>query len=206
MNRILSLLGTFVVLLSVLHVAVAHNVRLGAAGRECFYEDLRQSDQMTVTYQVSDQEGQGSSGNLGIDFWVNDPRNAVLKAEKDVSHGEFTFTAQLSGRYIYCFSNEASGFVSREVGFNVHGVVYIDASETEADPLEKEIKSLSTIIDQVKDELQYLLLRERMHRNTAESTNSRVKWWSLFQLGVVAGTGIFQVYYLKRFFEVKSVV
>ncbi|KAK9319602.1 emp24/gp25L/p24 family/GOLD-domain-containing protein [Lipomyces orientalis] len=207
MNRPLSLLiSVFVALLSVLHVAVAHNVRLGAAGRECFFEDLRKGDQMAVTYQVGDQEGQGSSGYLGIDFWINDPQNAVLKAEKDVPHGEVTFTAQDSGRYVYCFSNEASGFVSREVGFNVHGVVYVDATETQADPLENEIKSLSTIVDQVKDELQYLLLRERMHRNTAESTNSRVKWWSLFQLGVVAGSGIFQVYYLKRFFEVKSVV
>ncbi|KAK9235061.1 emp24/gp25L/p24 family/GOLD-domain-containing protein [Lipomyces kononenkoae] len=206
MNRKFSLSSALVILLSIVHVALAHNVRLGAAGRECFFEDLRQGDQMTVTYQVSDQEGQGSSGNLGIEFWVNDPRNAILKSEKDVSHGEFTFTAQLAGRHVYCFSNEASGFVSREVGFNVHGVVYIDATETPTDPLEKEVKSLSTIVDQVKDELQYLLLRERVHRNTAESTNSRVKWWSLFQLGVVAGTGIFQVYYLKRFFEVKSVV
>jgi dolichyl-phosphate-mannose--protein O-mannosyl transferase len=45
-------------------------------------------------------------------------------------------------------------------------------------------------------------MREMVHRNTAESTNSRVKWWSIFQLGVVGGNGIFQVWYLKRFFEV----
>ena len=45
-------------------------------------------------------------------------------------------------------------------------------------------------------------MRERTHRNTAESTNARVKWWSLFQLGVLLGEGIFQVWWLKRFFEV----
>jgi len=46
------------------------------------------------------------------------------------------------------------------------------------------------------------VVRERTHRNTAESTNSRVKWWSIFQLGVLIGEGIFQVWWLKRFFEV----
>lgn len=122
------------------------------------------------------------------------------------NHGEFTFTAYHNGRYTYCFSNEASGMTTKEVAFNVHGVVYVDASETPPDPLENEIRNLANIVEQIKDEQEYLLVRERVHRNTAESTNSRVKWWSIFQLGVVAGSGIFQVYYLKRFFEIKSVV
>ncbi|KAK9475295.1 emp24/gp25L/p24 family/GOLD-domain-containing protein [Dipodascopsis tothii] len=189
-----------------LAVVRAHNVKLVPQGRECFFEDLRREDTMTVTYQVGDHEGEGSSGQLGVDFWISDPRNTVLKADKNENHGEFTFHAQHSGRYTYCFSNEASGMVTKEVAFNVHGVVYVDASEAQPDPIENEIRTLATLVQQIKDEQEYLLVRERVHRNTAESTNSRVKWWSLFQLGVVAGTGIFQVYYLKRFFEVKSVV
>jgi hypothetical protein len=54
----------------------------------------------------------------------------------------------------------------------------------------------------VKDEQAYIVVRERTHRNTAESTNARVKWWSIFQLGVLIGEGVFQVWWLKRFFEV----
>lgn len=50
------------------------------------------------------------------------------------------------------------------------------------------------------------MLRERVHRNTAESTNARVKWWSVFQLGVLVVNCVFQVFYLKRFFEVKRIV
>lgn len=66
------------------------------------------------------------------------------------------------------------------------------------------VKKLSELLDQVKDEQSYLVLRERTHRNTAESTNTRVKWWSVFQLGTVVGVGLFQVWWLRRFFEVKS--
>jgi dolichyl-phosphate-mannose--protein O-mannosyl transferase len=54
------------------------------------------------------------------------------------------------------------------------------------------------------DVVRYIVVREMVHRNTAESTNSRVKWWSIFQLGVVGGNGLFQVWYLKRFFEVRD--
>ena len=33
----------------------------------------------------------------------------------------------------------------------------------------------------MKDEQEYIVVRERTHRNTAESTNDRVKWWSILQ-------------------------
>ena len=64
------------------------------------------------------------------------------------------------------------------------------------------VKQLTELLTQVKDEQSYIVVRERTHRNTAESTNGRVKWWSIFQLGVLIGEGVFQVWWLKRFFEV----
>lgn len=67
------------------------------------------------------------------------------------------------------------------------------------------VKALFQLVSQVKDEQQYIIMRERTHRNTAESTNARVKWWSIFQLGVLLGEGVFQVWWLKRFFEVCSI-
>ena len=65
------------------------------------------------------------------------------------------------------------------------------------------VRVLSDLLAQVKDEQSYIVVRERTHRNTAESTNARVKWWSIFQLLVLIGEGIFQVWWLKRFFEVR---
>ena len=111
----------------------------------------------------------------------------------------------MDGRYTYCFSNEAWSANSKEVSFNVHGVVYVPESEAPQEPIEKEIRSMVEILNQVRDEQGYIVVRERTHRNTAESTNARVKWWSIFQLGVLIGEGIFQVWWLKRFFEVSRV-
>lgn len=64
------------------------------------------------------------------------------------------------------------------------------------------VRQLSELVSQVKDEQGYIVVRERTHRNTAESTNARVKWWSIFQLLVLTLNGAFQVWWLKRFFEV----
>lgn len=74
----------------------------------------------------------------------------------------------------------------------------IDANHTDA----SAVRQMSELVAQVKDEQSYIVVRERTHRNTAESTNSRIKWWSIFQLVVLIGQGVFQVWWLKRFFEV----
>ncbi|KAK8212288.1 emp24/gp25L/p24 family/GOLD-domain-containing protein [Phyllosticta capitalensis] len=183
----------------------AHNIQLKAHTRECFHEQLHVDDKMTVTFQVGDREF-GGSGNLEIDFWIQNPSNGMQVHERSVSSGDHSFTAAMDGTYTYCFSNEHWAANTKEVSFNVHGIVYVPESEAPQDPLEREVRQLSELVAQVKDEQGYIVVRETVHRNTAESTNARVKWWSIFQLLVLVGEGIFQVWWLKRFFEVKRVV
>ncbi|KAK2005167.1 emp24/gp25L/p24 family/GOLD [Colletotrichum falcatum] len=187
------------------HSALAHNIQLPAHGRECFHETLHRDDKMTVTFQVGDREF-GSAGNLDIDFWITNPRGEYETFEKSVSNGDFSFDAKHDGKYTYCFGNEHWGAHSKEVSFNVHGIVYVSETDVPADPLETEVRHLSELLAQVKDEQSYIVMRERTHRNTAESTNSRVKWWNLFVIGLVIGESVFQVWWLRRFFEVKRVV
>jgi len=55
---------------------------------------------------------------------------------------------------------------TKEVSFNMHGIVYIPASELDADPLEKEVRTLAELLQQVKDEQEYIKIRERVHRNS----------------------------------------
>ena len=51
-------------------------------------------------------------------------------------------------------------------------------------PIEREVRDLASGLQAVKDEQEYIVVRERRHRDTAESTNARVMWWSVFQ-GIV---------------------
>ncbi|KAF2159151.1 hypothetical protein M409DRAFT_61100 [Zasmidium cellare ATCC 36951] len=197
------LFGLLLSFLSLFTLGDAHNILLRAHSRECFHEALHKDDRMTVTFQVGDREF-GGSGNLDIDFWIQAPAGNNLIDQRTVSSGDHSFEAKEDGKYTYCFSNEHWSANTKEVSFNVHGIVYVPESEAPSDPLEKEVRSMSELLAQVKDEQGYIVVRERTHRNTAESTNSRVKWWSIFQLGVLIGEGVFQVWWLRRFFEVKS--
>jgi len=154
---------------------------------------------MTVTYQV------GDGGHLDIDFWLSDPSGNVLGKQIRQSTGQLAITAGKDGRHEYCFSNQMSAIADKTVSFNVHGIIYVSGDDVVA-PIEREIRRLASGLVSVKDEQEYIVVRERAHRNTAESTNARVKWWSFLQAIVLFSVVAWQVYYLKSFFEVKRVI
>jgi hypothetical protein len=52
----------------------------------------------------------------------------------------------------------------------------------------------------------YFQYREERFRQTSESTNKRVLWWSLAQTGVLVVMGFWQMKHLKSFFEAKKLV
>jgi len=72
--------------------------------------------------------------------------------------------------------------------------------------LEDMIKELSTSLTGVKHEQEYMQVRDRIHRSINDNTNSRVVMWSFFEAMVLVAMTLGQVYYLKRFFEVRRVV
>jgi hypothetical protein len=69
---------------------------------------------------------------------IESPSRAYQVHERGVSSGDHSFTATEDGKYTYCFNNEHWGANTKEVSFNVHGIVYVPESEAPQDPLEKE--------------------------------------------------------------------
>ena len=76
---------------------------------------------------------------------IQDPTNGYQVHERAVSSGDHSFEAQHDGKYIYCFSNEHWSAASKEVSFNVHGIVYVPEAEAPSDPLEAEGALASTL-------------------------------------------------------------
>lgn len=72
--------------------------------------------------------------------------------------------------------------------------------------LENMIQELAKGLNLIKHEQEYMEVREGIHRMINDNTNSRVVWWSFFEALVLVIVTIGQVYYLKRFFEVKRVI
>lgn len=82
----------------------------------------------------------------------------------------------------------------------------LNAAAADHNNLDEMIKQLASSLRSVKHEQEYMSVRDRIHRNINESTNSRVVTWAFFEALVLVIMVIGQVMYLKRFFEVRRVV
>ena len=69
-----------------------------------------------------------------------------------------------------------------------------------------ELRRLIDKIRSIRNEQSYQKKREEEFRDTSESTNGKIIWWSLLQTGVLVLCGIFQIWHLKRFFTTKKLV
>lgn len=55
-----------------------------------------------------------------------------------MANGDYSFQAENNGKYTYCFSNEHWSAASKDISFNVHGIVYVPEPDSHSDPLESE--------------------------------------------------------------------
>ncbi|KAL1405377.1 p24 complex component [Vanrija albida] len=187
--------------LALLASALAHRIDVTAGAKKCFHEEMEIGDKMTITYEV----GASTGGKLDIDLVVSDPIGDALYNSYAEPQGTVSITATKRGLYTYCFNNQHSSWARKTLSFNVHGVRYIDDNQ-ELGAVEEEIRDLAQALMVVKDEQSYLVVRERTHRDTCESTNSRVKWWGITQIGILLAVCAWNVHYLKSWFEVKRVL
>ena len=72
--------------------------------------------------------------------------------------------------------------------------------------IQLRIRQLLDQVEGIIKEQDYQRVREMRFRNTSESTNARVLWWSIAQTAILVCTGYWQLRHLKGFFEAKKLV
>jgi len=183
-------------------------IHLDANEEQCFFDRVTSGTKMSLMFEVAE------GGFLDIDVKIFGPDNKeVYKGERE-SSGKYTFSAYMDGIYTYCFSNQMSTMTPKIVMFTMEVATPSAATGTDAtggpdadhNKLEEMVRELSTALTAVKHEQEYMEVRERVHRSINESTNSRVVLWAVFEALVLLAMTLGQIYYLKRFFEVRRVV
>ena len=125
--------------------------------------------------------------------------------------------ADKAGKHVFCFGNEMSTVTDKTVLFHTQKAGAQASSSDESsdenktvdekhDELGDMITQLRNKMHDVKMQQDYIVVREKVHRNTNESTHSRVVWWSFFECLVLISMTLGQIYYLKKFFETRRVV
>lgn len=206
MAKIAALLST-ILLLQYLREAVAFVVSVDAHNEECFFDKVEGGTKFGITFEVIE------GGFLDVDLKITGPDQHVIHESENESSGKYTFVAPSTGIYKVCFNNMKSSMTPKEVMFSIdigeapHRAPGAPGEEEVGHTkLEDMIRELSGLLTSVKHEQEYMHVRDKIHRSVNESTNSRVVMWSTFEALVLVLMTIGQVYYLKRFFEVKRVV
>ena len=96
-----------------------------------------------------------------------------------------------------------SSVSSKVVSFNIrkgHSHPSEEVAKKEhVTPLEVSLMDVAEHIMSVQEHQRYMNTRERLHRNTEESTNDRVKWFSILEFIVLLVTNVYQIVSLKAF-------
>lgn len=125
-------------------------------------------------------------------------------SKKKQSEGRFSFTADNDGIHSICFNNRMSTVTKKDIAVEIdvgrNDDEKIDSPDL-VSPLGNQIMELSNSLLSIQSEQRYMKIREQRHRFTNESTSNSVMWWSIVETVLLVCVSLFQVFYLKRFFE-----
>lgn len=161
-----------------------------------------------------DTDGSVGDGQQ-LNFYVRDSNGNEYRRKRDVAgEARFAFTAPRTIAFDVCFENIANvngRSLSRSVELDIEsGSEARDWNKIQASeklkPIEVELRKIEELTDQVVDELEYLKAREERLRDTNESTNRRVRNFSVAVIFVLVSLGIWQVNYLRNYFRSKHII
>ncbi|ODQ67494.1 hypothetical protein NADFUDRAFT_69289 [Nadsonia fulvescens var. elongata DSM 6958] len=211
MRSTFSLLSVFLLFVSAAS-ALKFNLPAQPKGSHprCVRDFVTKGTLVVVNVKTNGQEGDGQelivtiTDNAGNDHGGK----AVLKKSR------MAFTAPRDASFDVCFENIHTNTVPNlyreveldvEIGANARDWNALQASER-LKPTERELRRIEELADEVHKELEYLKIRETRLRDTNESTNRRVK---LFSMGIIlslVALGGWQIIYLRNYFRSKHII
>lgn len=160
-----------------------------------------------------------SSGHVGdgqvLNFYIIDTLGNEYRRKKDFAGSvRVAFTSHVSAAFDVCFENVAAHRgrqLYREIELDIEaGAAARDWNAIQAaeklKPTELELRRIEEVTDELVDELNYLKRREERLRDTNESTNDRVKNFSVCAIFLLIGLGAWQLNYLRNYFRSKHIL
>ncbi|XP_005403617.1 PREDICTED: transmembrane emp24 domain-containing protein 6 [Chinchilla lanigera] len=180
-------------------------------GTECFWQFAHQDGYFYFSYEV--QRVLGMSRDWHVAATAHTPRGFLIETSQDV-RGQINFSTRESGYYQLCLKNQQNHFSSMHVYLNF-GVFY---EGPETDHKQKGRKQLNDTLDAIEESAQRVQSNvfhmwrfynfARMRKMTdfflLQSNYNYVNWWSIAQSLVIVLSGILQLYFVKRLFNVPT--
>jgi len=152
--------------------------------------------------------------NKGLQVKIVENSHVLYENTKLVDKGTFAFTSQ-DTTYIFCFKEDGQGGWTDgkrliDIKFKIESDPKKEqpdvATKEQLQPLERELKNCVRYGEMLEKHFVISKEGEADHRDTSESTNSRVAAFSIMSIVIVAGGGMIQSYYLQRYLKSKKLI
>lgn len=176
--------------------------------QKCLKEELHANVLVAGEYEIVQVQGQR------VDYIVRDSKGHILAQKDNIHKGKFTFVTETYDTFEVCFISkvppEYRG-VAQDVTLDIK--VGIEAKNYEGigeaaklKPMELELKRLEDLSEAIVQDFTIMRKREEEMRDTNESTNNRVLYFSIFSMFCLLSLATWQVLYLRRYFKAKKLI
>ncbi|XP_073123226.1 transmembrane emp24 domain-containing protein p24delta4-like [Henckelia pumila] len=191
-------------------------LNLPSSGTKCVSEELHNNvvvlgDYSSFFGEQDDLNNTAAAPTVSVK--VTSPYGSELYHQEKVSNGQFAFTASETGSYMACFTVDGDHHGGKIVTVGIDWKTGIAAKDWDSvarkekiEGLELELTKLEGIVQAIHENLNYLISREVAMREVSEKTNARVVWYSIVAFGVCIVAAIFQLWYLRRYFQKKKLI
>lgn len=179
----------------------------------CIRDFVSEGQLVVINIKTNGRSGDGQKLDLRIFDSVG---NEHRKKSNIVGEVRVAFTSHHNAAFDVCFTNTLESrwthhTLAREIELDIEsGAAARDWNAVQAaeklKPVELELRKAEELTLEIVEELQYLKAREERMRDTNESTNSRVKWFSITVVLSLVGLGVWQIQYLRHYFKIKHII
>lgn len=172
--------------------------------RQCFHCNTKEESlyqKLSINYGVFHEK----HGFNDIRFYLSNPNNEIIVDVIQYNHHQLVIPITIVGEYRYCFDNSAMNVsqmpkrILFKVAISEHRIFSNETLERSVFLLNEQIK----MIDYEVDVFNHFY---RWHYELNENTNRLLIFWSLFESLVSFSLTIGQIWYLKKFFEVRKII
>ncbi|XP_003389959.1 PREDICTED: transmembrane emp24 domain-containing protein 10-like [Amphimedon queenslandica] len=177
--------------------------------KKCLRDEVHKNVLVVGNYELEE------ATSVKTNIEVIDSKGHTLFRKEEITTGKFAFTTEDYEVFDVCFHTSVIGQGGHEVRREAklvlkHGVEaknYDDVAKAEKlKPMEMELSRLEDLAESIVNDFAYMRAREEEMRDTNESTNTRVLYFSVFSMSCLVVLAIWQIFYLRRFFKAKKLI
>lgn len=183
---------------------------LGAHETVCFGV-FTDKPRTPISYYFAVQSG----GSFDVDYQIKNPSGQVVDSDLKQRQGDFVFNADIPGEYEICFSNGMSTYAEKVIDFEIKAANEDTSKEFRANmPAQPNTKPMAHVenmartVDRIDEQLdgllrtiQYYKTRNNRNQATVKSTESRIYYFSIFEVLLMVGMAALQITVVQLFFK-----